>query len=219
LHVTFCAGVESPHGRGSGWFSKDDSAMTDPSALIPAPEFSRKISADSVRRAPLTETIEANEQERKALAERFELESIGRLTATIRLRATRGGSMIRVSGRLEADVVQTCIITLDPVPAQVEDEFEALFAPESLIEDPGEEIDFDPTLSDAEIPEPMQNNRIDIGELTAQHLSLALNPYPQVDGAVFEGFDDGPLDEEETVPEEPEKPNPFAALQRLKPRG
>jgi len=118
----------------------------------------------------------------------------------------------------EAEVVQTCIITLDPVPAQVEDEFEALFAPESLIEEPGEEIDFDPTLSDAEIPEPMQNNRIDIGELTAQHLSLALNPYPQVDGAVFEGFDDGPLDEEEVVPEEPEKPNPFAALQRLKPR-
>ncbi len=197
--------------------------MTEPSAPShapdSAPEFSRKINADTVRRAPMTEVIEATEAERKALADRFELESIERLTATIRLRATRGGTMIRVAGRLEADVVQTCIITLDPVPAHVEEEFEALFAPESLIEDPGSEIDLDPTLSDAESPEPMDNNRIDIGELTAQHLSLALDPYPQVDGAVFEGFDDGPLEEdEEEAPEEPEKPNPFAALQRLKPR-
>lgn len=193
--------------------------MTDPSGPIPAPEFSRIIHAEAARRGDLTETIEATESERRALAQRFELEAIGRLTATLRLRAVRGGPMVRVSGVLEAEVVQTCVITLDPVPAVVEERFEALFAPEALIDDPGEEIDFDPYLSDEDIPEPMVNNRIDIGELTAQHLSLALDPYPHAEGVAFEAYDDGPVEEDEVEePAEPEKPNPFAALERLKPR-
>lgn len=198
--------------------------MTDPAGSLPPPEFSRFVSAEAVRRAPLTETIEASESERRALAERLELESIGSLTATVRLRATRGGQMIRVSGVLEADVVQTCIVSLDPVPAHVSESFEALFAPPSLIEDPGDEIDIDPYQSDEDEPEPMFNNRIDIGELTAQHLSLGLDPYPRAGDVAFEGYDDGGEDGEEAaaivpdLPEEPQKPNPFAVLGRLKTR-
>ncbi|MBP2230365.1 uncharacterized metal-binding protein YceD (DUF177 family) [Azospirillum agricola] len=192
--------------------------MTDHPGSLPAPEFSRFVSADAVRRADLTETIEATESERRRLAERLELESIDRLTATIRLRAVRGGQMIRVSGRLEADVVQTCVVSLDPVPAHVDERFEALFAPESLIEDPGAEIDIDPYESDEDAPEPMVNNRIDIGELTAQHLSLGLDPYPRAGGADFAGYDEGMDDEAAAEPEEPQKPNPFAVLGQLKNR-
>ncbi|BAI71659.1 hypothetical protein AZL_010210 [Azospirillum sp. B510] len=190
------------------------------SGAPPAPEFSRVVHADTVRRADVTETIEATEAERRALAERLELESIGGLRATVRLRAVRGGQMIRVSGKLEAEVVQTCVVTLEPVPAQVSESFEALFAPPSMVEEVGLEIDFDPSLSDEDIPEPMENNRIDIGELTAQHLSLGLDPYPHADGVEFEGYrehDDGEP-EEQAVAEEPEKPNPFAVLQQLKRR-
>ncbi|AWK86865.1 YceD family protein [Azospirillum thermophilum] len=182
---------------------------------LPKPEFSRIVSAEMVRRADLTETIEATEAERRALAERFELEGIGRLTATVRLRAVRGGQMIRVSGSLEADVVQTCVVTLDPVPAHVSESFEALFAPETMIEDEGLEIDIDPTVADEDSPEPMVNGRIDIGELTAQHLSLGLDPYPRAPGIDFEGYDEGEEEEEQPVAE-PEKPNPFAVLERLK---
>ena len=185
---------------------------------LPAPEFSRIVNADAVRRADVTETIEATEKERRALAERLELEAIDSLTATVKLHAVRGGQMIRVSGKLEADVVQTCVVTLEPVPAHVSESFEALFAPPSMVEDQGLEIDFDPSLSDEDIPEPMENNRIDIGELTAQHLSLGLDPYPHAEGVEFVGYDEG--DEggatEDEAAEEAEKPNPFAVLQQLK---
>lgn len=193
--------------------------MTDHHGSIPAPEFSRFVSADAVRRTDVTETIEATESERRKLALRLELESIDRLTATVRLRAVRGGQMIRVSGRLEADVVQTCVVSLDPVPAHVEEEFEALFAPESLIDDPGAEIDIDLNESDEDAPEPMVGNRIDIGELTAQHLSLGLDPYPRAQSAAFEGYGEAPEEEAAAAePEEAEKPNPFAVLERLKTR-
>ncbi|KAA0597201.1 uncharacterized metal-binding protein YceD (DUF177 family) [Azospirillum lipoferum] len=194
--------------------------MSPANGALPAPEFSRVVHADTVRRADVTETIEATEAERRALAERLELESIGSLTATVKLRAVRGGQMIRVSGQLEADVVQTCVVTLEPVPAHVSERFEALFAPPSMIEDPGLEVDFDASLSDEDIPEPMENNRIDIGELTAQHLSLGLDPYPHAEGAEFEDHrehEDGETGEEEAAGE-PEKPNPFAVLQQLKSR-
>ena len=140
--------------------------MSPANGALPAPEFSRIVPADAVRRADVTETIEATETERKALAERLELESIGSLTATVKLRAVRGGQMIRVSGQLEADVVQTCVVTLEPVPAHVSESFDALFAPPSMIEDQGLEVDFDPSLSDEDIPEPMENNRLVICELT-----------------------------------------------------
>lgn len=189
-------------------------------AAEPAPEFSRIVRADAVHRGEVVETIEATEAERKALAERLELEAIDRLTATVRLRSVRGGQMVRVTGELEADVVQTCVVTLDPVPAHVTDRFGALFAPESLVPDPEDEIEIDPTVAEEDIPEPMTNGRIDIGELTAQHLSLALDPYPRAEGVEFAGFDEPDGEEPAgTVPEESEKPNPFAALERLKRRG
>ncbi|CAO3420837.1 YceD family protein [Azospirillum endophyticum] len=190
--------------------------MSPANGALPASEFPRFVSADAVRRADVTETIEATEAERRALAERLELEAIDSLTATVKLRAVRGGQMIRVSGTLEADVVQTCVVTLEPVPAHVSESFEALFAPPSMIEDEGLEIDIDPSLSDEDIPEPMENNRIDIGELTAQHLSLGLDPYPHADGVEFVDHEEDPAEDE--VEEEPEKPNPFAVLQKLKPR-
>lgn len=196
-------------------------------AAEPAPEFSRIVRADAVHRdGEVVQTIEANEAERRALAERFELEAIDRLTATLRLRSTRGGQMVRVSGELEADVVQTCVVTLEPVPARVADRFGALFAPESLVPKEDDEIFIDPAVFEEDIPEAMTNGRIDIGELTAQHLSLALDPYPRAEGIDFEGYEegdeddgDGSEDAEKAAPAaDPDKPNPFAALERLKRR-
>ncbi|HYG88300.1 MAG TPA: DUF177 domain-containing protein [Azospirillum sp.] len=175
----------------------------------PMPEFSRLVQADAVQRKEVVEVIEANEAERRALAERFELEGIDRLKATVRLKRVRGDEMVRVTGELEAEVVQTCVVTLEPVHNTVQDSFEALFAPESLVPEPSEEIEFDASILEEDIIEPFVNGRIDIGELTAQHLSLALDPYPRCPGVEL------PVSAE---PEEDveERPNPFAALERLK---
>ena len=178
----------------------------------PPPEFSRMVKADAVQRGEVVEVIEADAAEREGLAERFELEAIGRLKATVRLQRTRGGEMIRVAGDLEADVVQTCVVTLESVRNTVKDSFESLFAPPELVPDVDDEMEFDASMADEDIIEPIVNGRIDIGELTAQHLSLALDPYPRAPGvelpaaAVEEG-------DEEVVEE---RPNPFAALAKLK---
>lgn len=186
----------------------------------PKPEFSRTVPVERLRRGALTERVEANEGERKALAERFELEAISRLTAEVLLEPMKSGA-VRVSGRLQADVVQTCVVSLESVPAHVSESFAAVFAPPEMIGEEDGDIDINALAEDEEdLPEPILNHRIDVGELTAQHLSLALDPYPRAPNADFEAFrehddpDDGVdvLNAEES--DESEEPQPAAETKR-----
>jgi len=165
----------------------------------PAPEFSRPV---SISRLPPDGrfAVAAEARERAALARRFDLVSIDRLAASVRL--TRlADQTVRLDAALEAEIVQSCVVTLDPVPAQIVDEFTLMYAPRTEapreIELTGEE----------EAVEPLAGDTIDIGEAVAQQLSLALDPYPHAPGAV--------LPDEAASPAAPED-HPFAALARLR---
>ncbi len=147
------------------------------------PEFSRPVAVEPIGRGEAVETIEASPAERAALARRFGLNGLDRLAAELRLRRGPGGQIITVEGRLEADVVLTCVVTLEPFPAHIEDSFSARF-----IEPKGgrrlAESDFGDELEEA--PEEIEGDSIDIGELVAQHLSLAIDPYPRAPEARFD---------------------------------
>ena len=186
--------------------------MTAPSApAVPPPEFSRPVPVDLMAGPQLTREIAAGPDECRALAARFGLVAIDHLKATVRLRRLDGGRMVRVTGSLTAAVVQTCVVSLDPVPASVAEDFSALFVPAEHMPDPEAELVFDAQSLDDDLPEPMTAGIIDIGELTAQHLSLALDPYPRHPDAAFPGYDDD-LDDTEA----PAAKTPFEALARLK---
>lgn len=149
--------------------------------------------------------IEASESERRALAERFGILAVNRLTAAVRLKPFRGGELIRVTGSLSAEVVQACVVTLEPVPGAVEEEFQVTFGPDDG--DEGEEIDI--SLDDEDVPDPMIGGIIDIGEVVAEHLALGLDPFPRKRGA---RLSKARAESEDTD----EKPNPFAVLERLR---
>ena len=51
---------------------------------------------------------------------RFGLISIERLEARIKLRRRRGKALLRLSGHFSADVTQSCVVTLAPVPGGAE---------------------------------------------------------------------------------------------------
>lgn len=188
----------------------------------PPPELSRIVIADKVTTNGMYEVVTATDAECAALARRFDIVSVTGLRAKMRLRRIRG-EFIKVTGELSANVVQSCVVTLDPVPAAVQSDFSALYAPDHLIpkEDEGDETDHFQFLgADEDFPEPMPAGRIDIGELVAQNLSLALEPYPRKDGVEFTPIleDVGPdtLSLTEDMPVEAPRQNPFAALSRLK---
>jgi uncharacterized metal-binding protein YceD (DUF177 family) len=163
-------------------------------------------------------TIEANEEQCKNLARRYGIQSLNNLSAKLYIKQINKNRFIHITGTLQANLIQECIISRDPVKTHITEDFESWFADaaqilsldkarrEKAIKN-GEEL---PILEEHEDPETFENNNIDIGELVAQHLSLAIPPYPRAEGAQYEGptLDAGK--------QEPAFDNPFAKLAEWK---
>lgn len=178
----------------------------------PAPEFRRPLALGLVGPAGREVVIEADAAERAALAGRFGIPGIGRLRAVLRLRPEAGGPQaggtVIARGRLEAEVTQTCVVTLEPVEQRVAEEIALRLLP------PGREAQDGPEEMD-EI-EAAPDGTVDLGEAVAEQLSLALDPYPRAPGAVLPELGEAE-GEGAAAPAPPEeKPNPFAALAALR---
>ena len=174
---------------------------------VPQAEFSRLIAADQVGPQETEREIVANAAERARLVERFGLLALDRLTASVSLKRGRGG-LIEVRGRLEAEVVQACVVTLDPVRSRLSESFSVAFGSGRAIA--GAVII---GLDEVDPPEELIEGRIDLGETVAQQLAVALDPYPHAPGAeeTLPSSVPGETGAEKTV-------SPFAALAPLRAR-
>ncbi len=172
--------------------------------MSPAPsdtvEFSRPVEIHRLGDSELVHKISATAEELTALARRFDILAIDRLEAKVTLRRMRAG--LKLAGRLDADVVQACVATTEPVPATVSHDFTVIYG------DITESADVEIGLDDNDPVEPMPEGPLDIGEAVAQELALALDPYPRAAAAV--------VDQRWIEPESGAKrANPFAALSKL----
>jgi len=149
----------------------------------PVPEFSRLIPLSRLRGEPITEEIAATPAEREALARRFELLSLERLAATVELTRQRDSILLR--GAFEAEFVQSCVVTLEPVPGRLSERFSLRYGPPESEPDPSQ------TGADDEAFEPLSGDSIDLGEAVAQELSLALPAFPRDPAALIEGLEAG----------------------------
>lgn len=176
-----------------------------------AVEFSRTVRIDTLGTKPRAIAIEAKAAERAALAERFGLTAIGHLAADAEL--SRNGEQVTASGRVRAHVVQSCVVTAGPVDEQVDEEFTILFRPQPR-ESGGEgEIE----LGEGELDVVFYHGAsIDMGEVVAETLALALDPYPRApDAAAALKRADVKGDAEATAEEKAKAArSPFAALRR-----
>jgi uncharacterized metal-binding protein YceD (DUF177 family) len=172
-------------------------------------EFSRVVDVEGLGEDELQRKIDATQEEREALARRFGLIALDKLTAIVHLRKAAGHA-VDLRAEFEADVVQACVVTLEPVPAHIAERFELTFAPQEAPQ-PGEEIDLSAT--DEDVIEPLLGGEIDVGEAVSQHLALALDPYPRAPGVTFE-----PSKYPGLTPKSPET-GPFSALASLRKRG
>lgn len=165
------------------------------------PEFSRPRRLDQI--GGETElAIAAEAEERAALARRFGLVAIDSLEAHYALRG--GADGVHAAGHLSARVTQVCVVTGEPLPASVEEDFELRFVPEP--EDGGDEIELTPEQCDTVF---YSGGAIDLGEAAAETLALALDPFPRSPAAEQALKAAGVL-------AEGEEPGPFAALAALK---
>ena len=154
----------------------------------------------------ISETRTATEEERLELARELDIMSCERLGVSYKIEP-RNAERFAFSGRLTADVTQACVVSLDPVPARLEEEFTVTLAPPSTLED---EL---PVVGDREVSsipdtEPMTDGRIEAGKLIYEILSAALEPYPRKPGVEFDWVDPKLKDAGDQ--------GPFAALAKLK---
>lgn len=146
---------------------------------------------------------QADAEERGRICRVLGLVSLDTLTADYRIQALAGGGW-RLSGSISAEVVQSCIVSLEPVPASIEDDFAVEFWRD--IEEPegGEDK---AVLGSADV-ERLEADTIPVGRIVFETLSGALDPYPRKEGAAFEWQDQKAAQSENS--------NPFSILARLK---
>jgi len=168
------------------------------------PEFSRLVKLDGLAVNPRAVHIEADQQERLALARRFSLVAIDHLEAGTE--CFRNESGIFVTGSLKAAVTQTCVASGEAVPATIEEGFNLRFVAEDQLDVESEEIELSESDCDMMF---YSGNAIDIGEAVAETLLLALDPFPRSPTAEAALRASGMVVSEEDI-------GPFAALKALR---
>lgn len=160
------------------------------------PEFSRRVPLARLGPEPFRQEIEASKAECTALARRFGLLAIDRLAADVELRR-QAPDRILLRATFDAEFVQSCVVTLDPVAGAVSEHFALLYGPPELEESGVGGIDDDAAF------EPLVGEAIDIGEAVAQEFVLALPTFPRSAEA------------DNTAAPPAEDSGPFAELARL----
>ena len=166
------------------------------------PEFSRPERVETIGAEPRAFAIEADPHERRALAVRFGLVDIDRLAAEFTVRRDAQG--IVLAGRVESAVTQACSATGDPLAVRLDEPVELRFV-EPVVDAAEVELGGD-ALDTIEI----EGGAIDLGEVAAETLALALDPFPRSPGAAAALRAAGVVSEEEAA-----SPNAFAGLRAM----
>ena len=176
--------------------------MTLPSVLR------RRVEAASLPASGIDLAVEASEDQRKALVEAYKLVALSGLSATATVTPDRRGSLV-VEGRVTADIVQSCVVSLEPVPQHIDESFSVRFvpadSPEAILPKPGAEVVVDATQADP--PEIMEGPGIDVGALVEEIFALAIDPYPRAPDAALPADVVAPPDKSEA--------SPFAVLAKM----
>lgn len=149
--------------------------------------------------------VVASAEQLPGLAEWALVDKVTRFEAQLQLRRL-STTRFSYAADLVADIVQACVVTLEPVESHIVRHIEReLHLAPKLPEDVREL-----TLSagDDDVPETITSLHYDLAGPLLEEFLLEIDPYPRKEGAAF-----APLPDAESAPEKP-----FAALKALKDR-
>lgn len=150
-------------------------------------------------------TIAPTQEELVRIAAWADLERIETMNMRIELEKI-SPTRFAYSAHLVADIVQSCVVTLEPVRSHVDRTFErdlVLTPPSGQV---ARQIEIDVTAVDEDGREEIASLRYDLAVPVLEELVLAIDPYPRAPGVAFEAPQD---DADSPV-------HPFAALKQLK---
>ena len=176
--------------------------------MIEAPPFQYDVNVRTLPRSGRQERFDAPVEVRERLARDNGVVSIDRLVATAHLVPWQRGG-VHVTGRVEADIVQPCAVSGQPLRTAIEETIDLVFVPEGSAlaaprRDEHGEIVFDPLGDD--LPEPFSGDSIDLAALWCEFLTLGIDPNARAPGATFDAAEHG-----DAAPD-----SPFAVLATLR---
>lgn len=188
--------------------------MTSEPTSTPLPLRGWTHTPESIPQGGLKMARVATADERKEIAAQLEILSLEAFSFDYAIKNVGGGTY-RLTGRLAADVAQSCVVTLEPIASLIEETVEVEFQPDERAprtakvhegdgEDEALDVDFE---SDVDI-EPITDGRMDVGRIAFETFAAGLDPYPRKPGAAF--------DWKQSDDAKPGANNPFAALAKLK---
>ena len=146
-------------------------------------ELSREMSFENLT-SELTEfQFEASADECRALAERLGILVLHHIKVTGVAGRTTAGGDIDLNGKIQAAVEQNCSLTLEPIRADVNTSFNIRFSDRISEDTPIGRIEEE---LGARSLEPMPTGPVDVGEIAAQYLSMAINPFPRTSGVTLD---------------------------------
>ena len=158
---------------------------SEPHQDVP-PEFSFPLDIAALSPAGRTYALKASEAQCAGIARRLDLQQVSALTANVEVKVAAGG-FISVTGHVDARVVQTCVVTLAPVTAELSESIGARYITEERAEKERTRLEKAKARGEEEVveveaddpPEVAKGGRIDLGEVAVVHMALALDPYPR----------------------------------------
>lgn len=173
--------------------------------------FSYLVKVGHISANPVEVKIAADADECRALARLWEIVDVKSFSAELQIQRWKKDG-VRLKGRVRTDIVQSCVVTLDPVETQIDEPIDAIFVPEGskLARNPvveAGEMLLDPDGPDS--PEIFHGDTIDAGVVAAEYAAMAIDPYPRKEGINFAGHT-------ESTEADDRKPSPFAALKDWK---
>jgi hypothetical protein len=128
----------------------------------------------ALRSGPSTVAVTAAPQERAAIARDLGLLALHAVSAELTVTVAPHGE-VAITGRLDAALEQSCVVSLRPVAQTIAAEVSRRFVPAGgspeiggAAEDPPDEYD---------------GALIDVGAMVLEELILAVDPYPRAEGA------------------------------------
>ncbi|HEX6860448.1 MAG TPA: DUF177 domain-containing protein [Caulobacteraceae bacterium] len=169
-------------------------------ARSPVNGWRETVHFNDIARGPITRRLSPPPAQLPAIARTIGVDEVKSLTAEITITPWLDGAELR--GELEAEVVQTCGVTLDPIDEKVSGVFKVRLVPAGSPNLPSEDAEIDLEADDP--PDSLEGDEIDLAHYVVEHLALEIDPFPRKPGAVFE------------PPAEEDDASPFAVLKRLK---
>lgn len=147
--------------------------------------------------AGLSRTLTPDADAVRRIARALDLQKLENFVAEMTLEPAMVGW--RLSGRVSAHAVQTCGLSLEPMPVDIDRTFAI------SLSDTAPEVDSEIEVTiDDDTPDLIEDGKVDLGQYAVEQLALSLDPFPRKPGATF------------VQPEEPAEISPFGILKAFK---